>query len=81
MAEIKSKWKRRRKQYKVYVRFSSYMPFIVAAYNSTEAKKEALKEAQKCATESEQLEVNRWMLVDRECECEGKPEWPGPRKS
>lgn len=65
MAEIRSRWKHRRRQYKVYVTFQSSMPFIVEAYSANKAIELALKKARECAADNETLEAGIWHEVDR----------------
>lgn len=64
MGMVTPMMKRARKKYKVMVRFSQEMPFIVEAHNAAKALQLALRRARECATESEQLETTGWIRVD-----------------
>lgn len=54
----------RKKEYKIFVRFSQEIPIIVMAFNAVRAKELALQKAKELATDSEQLEVITWRLVE-----------------
>lgn len=70
MAEIRSRWKRQRKKYKVYITFQSSLPFIVEAYSADKARELALRKARECAADNELLEPGLWYELDRPCKCE-----------
>jgi len=58
--------KRRKRGYKVYLKFSQVMPIIVEAYNASSAIRRALEKAKEMTVEGETAEPDYWVYLEKE---------------
>lgn len=59
--------RKRKRGYKVYLKFSQVMPLIVEAYNASAAIKKALEKARKeLSVDGERVELESWTYVEKE---------------
>lgn len=57
---------KRKRKYKVYVRFTQEMPFIVEALNAKVAMEKTLRKARACSVDGETIEVVSWKYLMKE---------------
>jgi len=58
--------KKRKRGYKVYVRFSQVMPIIVEAYSARGAMQKALEKASAMSVDGEEVETVSWLYLEKE---------------
>jgi len=58
--------KKRKRGYKVYVRFSQVTPIIVDAYSASGALKKALEKASAMSVVGEEVETVSWIYLEKE---------------
>lgn len=58
--------RKRKRGYKVYLKFSQVMPVVVEAFNASSAIRRAQEKAKEMTVEGEEVTVDHWVYLEKE---------------